>query len=107
MHQPILIQEDIIAEALFGEGAFRTQSKLVITSTGLIAGALLHLPETVSKEWEQWEVDVIIIPRRKAKLPKHRGWRVDQLVTSTIRREDTAKPYFESRTTPPWREVKP
>lgn len=79
----------------------RTSSDLVKT---LIAGVVFSNVELpIDEEWEMWECEITIIPKRKYGMHKEnrggfRGMRIDQILTSPFAEpENWGDEYFKSK----------
>ena len=89
---------DDATEYLYGEGAFRMPAKLVTSGKGFI-GCMAFLAPGVDPtgQRELWDVEIIVIPRRKCKrIPGGVGdYRIDQIYTSGYRPHAWQPPYCQ------------
>ena len=84
---------------------FRTAGKFLTTKpnelgTQLFTGVILGcIDPPVDGDWELWECEVVITPRRKSKLkPEYQSYRYDQIISSGLLNTSanaTEKPYYE------------
>ena len=103
---------DFLAEWEHGKGAFKALTKLVLCGRDSVGGLAkmtfggVFLSEEMQidhDDWEMWECEIIIIPKRKYKNDPEKsmygGMRIDQILTSQYAHPETwGDEYFEQTT---------
>jgi len=102
--------QDLISEMGYGAGAVRVHGRFIMRPTSnnnvLMAGAIV--PKLIEAD-EMWEVEIIIIPKRKFKMERKifEGCRIDQMLTWGFAdsRKWAKAPYWQGEDIPKWKNL--